>query len=73
MPRLFARLLVDEDGQDLIEYSLLAAFIGFAGLTVWQNVGVGIMNAYTGWDTGVQTLSSCTPDPISTGGGSLGC
>ena len=73
MPRVLARLFVDESGQDLIEYALLSALIGVVGITVWQNIGVGIMNAYNGWDTGVQTLSNCTPDPVSTGGGTTGC
>ena len=66
--RLFSRLLIDEDGQDLIEYALLAAFIGTVGVLAWQSIGVGIFEAYGGWDTGVQGLSGCTPDP---GGG--GC
>lgn len=63
--RAFVR---DEAGQDVIEYGLLSAGIAIVGIVLWQNVGVGIFNAYTGWDTGVQALSSCTPDP---GGG--GC
>jgi len=66
--RMLARFVREEDGQDIIEYALLAAFIGVVGIVAWQNIGVGIKNAYLGWDTGVQNLSSCTPDP---GGG--GC
>lgn len=67
-PRLFLRLVRDDSGQDIIEYALLTALIGLVGILIWQNIGVGISNAYTGFDTGVQTLSICTPDP---GGG--GC
>jgi len=66
--QLLARFVREENGQDIIEYALLAAFIGTVGLLAWQDIGVGIQNAYLGWDTGVQNLSSCTPDP---GGG--GC
>jgi Flp pilus assembly pilin Flp len=65
---LISRFVVEDDGQDIIEYALLTAFIGVVGILTWQNIGAGIANAYTGWDTGIQTLSSCTPDP---GGG--GC
>lgn len=63
-----ARLVREEAGQDILEYALLGAFIGTVGILAWQNIGSGIYNAYTGWDTGIQSLSSCTPDP---GGG--GC
>jgi Flp pilus assembly pilin Flp len=66
--RLAARLIRDEAGQDVIEYALLGAFIGTVGIFAWQNIGAGIAAAYGGWDTGVQGISSCTPDP---GGG--GC
>ena len=68
MRLLITRLLREEDGQDMIEYALLAAFIGTVGILAWQSIGSGIENAYVGWDTGVQGLSTCTPDP---GGG--GC
>lgn len=66
--RLIIRLLHEDCGQDIIEYALLAAAIGTVGILAWQNIGVGIGNAYLGWDTGVQDLSSCTPDP-----GGAGC
>jgi Flp pilus assembly protein, pilin Flp len=65
---LFTRLLREEAGQDLIEYALLTALIGTVGILAWQNIGSGIGNAYSWWDTGIQDLSGCTPDP---GGG--GC
>jgi Flp pilus assembly pilin Flp len=68
MRRLIGRLVLEDCGQDIIEYALLAAFIGTVGIVLWVNIGVGIGNAYLGWDTGVQSLSACTPDP---GGG--GC
>jgi Flp pilus assembly pilin Flp len=68
-PRLIARLFRDDAGQDIIEYALLSALVGVVGILIWQNIGVGIRDAYTGWDTGVQTLSTCTPDPVAFGGG----
>jgi Flp pilus assembly pilin Flp len=64
MRQLMTRLLAEECGQDLIEYALLAAFIGTVGIVAWQSVGTGIGNAYVGWDSGVQGLSS-PPDPAS--------
>lgn len=71
MNRLLVRFLRESNGQDLIEYALLTSLIGIVGIFIWQNIGVGVFNAYTGWDTGVQGLSVCTPDPIAHGGG--GC
>jgi Flp pilus assembly pilin Flp len=68
MRRLIARFLREECGQDVIEYALLGAFIGIVGIVTWQSIGVGVANHYSGWDTGVQTLSKCTPDPVTRAG-----
>lgn len=65
---LVRRFVADDDGQDLIEYALLSAFIGVCCVLVWVNIRGAIGNVYGRWDTNVQNLSSCTPDP---GGG--GC
>jgi Flp pilus assembly pilin Flp len=65
---MLVRFLLDESGQDVIEYALLTAFIGFAGMFVWTNIMTTIGTKYSGWDTGVQNLSACTPDP-----GGAGC
>ncbi|MGH9172893.1 MAG: Flp family type IVb pilin [Vicinamibacterales bacterium] len=65
---LILRFVCDDAGQDVIEYGLLSSGIALVGVLLWQTIGTGIFNAYTGWDTGVQGLSACTPDP---GGG--GC
>ena len=67
MSRLLERLLREDTGQDVIEYALLSAFIGVIGVLAWQNVGSRLGTLYVGWDTGVQDLSSCTPDPGGTG------
>jgi len=67
---LVLRFVRDENGQDLIEYALLAAFIGAIGALAWQGVRAGLGTGYGRWDSGTQSLSSCTPDP---GGGSVGC
>ena len=68
MTRLLKRLIVEETAQDILEYALLGAFIGTVGILAWQSIGTGVANAYLGWDTGVQNLSKCTPDP-----GGAGC
>lgn len=68
MHLLFGRLLREEAGQDLLEYALLATFIGLVGILTWQAIGSDVAAKYAGWDGGIQTLSSCTPDP-----GGAGC
>ena len=62
------RFFRQDDGQDLIEYALLSAFIGICAVAAWMNVPQAIASAYGNWDSSVQNLSSCTPNP---GGG--GC
>ncbi len=62
------RLLVDDTGQDLIEYALLAGLIGTVSVLVWQVIGAGIGSGYIGWDSQVQSLSITPPEP--SGGGS---
>jgi pilus assembly protein Flp/PilA len=68
MSSLLRTFIVDDRGQDLIEYALLSAFIGLCAVVAWSSIPPGIATAYLSWDTSVQNLSSCTPDP---GGG--GC
>ena len=65
--QLLWRLVADDDGQDLIEYGLLSAFIGICAAAP-ANIPPHIAAAYTNWDTTVQNLSACTPDP---GGGGV--
>jgi hypothetical protein len=36
---------------------------------IWQALVVTVGNVYGAADAGVQLKSSCTPDPISAGGG----
>ena len=68
MRTMLRRFLRDENGQDVIEYALLSAFIGVCAVAAWINIPPHIKSAYENWDAGVQNISSCTPDP---GGG--GC
>jgi len=62
------QFLLDDSGQDLIEYGLLTALIGLVGVLAWTNIRAGIGIKYSGWGTGVQNVSQCTPDPIALGG-----
>jgi Flp pilus assembly pilin Flp len=63
------RFWSDESGQDIVEYALLGALIGIASILTWQALVVTIANVYGAADAGVQATSSCTPNPISAGGG----
>jgi Flp pilus assembly pilin Flp len=66
--RLVRRFLRDTFGQDVIEYALLAAFIGCLGAAAWAGVKTGIGTGYGNWDSCSQQLAQCTPDPSSSGG-----
>ena len=47
MKNMLRRLLTDTEGQDLIEYALLAALIALAAITAMTNLG-GAINAKFG-------------------------
>ncbi len=51
-----ARLVVDDGGQDLIEYALLTAFIGLAGAAAFELVATSMSAAYSAWGTGINNL-----------------
>jgi Flp pilus assembly pilin Flp len=63
------RFRSDESGQDIVEYALLGALVGIASILIWQALVVTVGNVYGAADANVQIRSSCTPDPISAGGG----
>jgi Flp pilus assembly pilin Flp len=65
--QLLRHLAVEADGQDLIEYALLTAFIGFAGAAAWIVMQTGLGNAYSGFNDAVWDLWA-PDDPL--GGGS---
>lgn len=50
---LFANLIRDESGQDLIEYALLAGFISLVAVVAITNVGAGVNTVYGNVDTQV--------------------
>lgn len=53
---LLSRLLFDDQAQDLIEYALLSAGLGFAGLATWPAIQTAIGVTYGTLDTATQNL-----------------
>jgi Flp pilus assembly pilin Flp len=60
---LFRSLLEDERGQDLIEYALLSATIGLAGIAVFNTLGGAMLTAYTNWNTATPAIADM-PEPV---------
>ena len=47
MKNLFNRFVREEEGQDIIEYCLLAAFISISGYLIMQSIGQNVNSVYT--------------------------
>jgi hypothetical protein len=60
---LLGRLVVDDAGQDLIEYALLSGFFGLAGFVLFLNLGGRMGAVYNGWVNAVHLASGETPPP----------
>lgn len=56
MKNLFARFVREEDGQDLIEYALLAGFISLVAVVAITNVGTGVNKVYNNINTQVASI-----------------
>ena len=56
MPRPLSRWLAEDDGQDLLEYVVLAATIALIGVVVMNNFDDVINAVYTSWDGGTQAI-----------------
>ena len=56
MKRLLAQLLRQDDGQDLIEYALLAAFISLIATAAITAIGVRVNSWYVGYADTVNTI-----------------
>jgi Flp pilus assembly pilin Flp len=52
----------EADGQDVIEYGLLSAFIGIVTIAVWIGIQGNLQAAYIDYDTDVQNLWE-SPNP----------
>ena len=56
MRNVIAHLVLDDTGQDLIEYALLAAFIGLAGVGLFDLIAANMNASYSSWNSGVNRL-----------------
>jgi pilus assembly protein Flp/PilA len=56
MHQMMARLFREEDGQDLIEYALLAGFISLVAIAAVTLVGEGVNNVFGGVKAKVDTI-----------------
>jgi pilus assembly protein Flp/PilA len=61
MKSVVNRFVRDDNGQDLIEYALLAGFISLVAVVAITNVGTGVNAVYTNIDSQVKTI------PVGTG------
>ena len=59
--RLLRRLLLDDSGQDLIEYGLLASIIAIAGVLVFPQIKTAMNLRFAEWGTQVNNLSAPNP------------
>jgi Flp pilus assembly pilin Flp len=59
---LLRRFIADEDGQDLMEYVLLCAFVALTGILVWQGIVTLLGERYVEYNTQVQDIWA-SPDP----------
>ena len=57
---LFIGFVADDSGQDIIEYGLLAATIGVAGILVLPEIGDAMGAAYSAW--GADSYEIWCPD-----------
>ncbi len=57
MKKFLIRLTVEEDGQDLIEYALLAGFIALSSTAMITAIGTGVNVVYTAVNTDVAAAS----------------
>jgi Flp pilus assembly pilin Flp len=61
---LWHRLLTSEDGQDIVEYALLASFLGFAAMVGAEALRLAMNTTYASWDAAAQSDALVeVPDP----------
>ena len=61
---ILRRWLTEENGQDILEYALLASFLGFSAVVGIQVIGSAMNTAYTAWDSTAQSDALVeVPDP----------
>jgi pilus assembly protein Flp/PilA len=60
MKNLFSKFVREENGQDLIEYALLAGFISLVAVVAITNVGTGVNAVYNNIDGQVKKIPAGT-------------
>jgi Flp pilus assembly pilin Flp len=60
MRRLVLRAVREEDGQDLIEYAMLAGFISLIAITAITGIGSQVNSWYEGYANTVATIPGAT-------------
>lgn len=61
-----AGVIADDGGQDLIEYALLTAIIGIAGLLALSALSTNMESKYKSRDAAVQNVwQPCPPQPAA--------
>lgn len=60
-----AQFVVDDRGQDLIEYALLSGLVGTAGLLILPEIANQMNNTYTHW---VAAVNDASGEPCPPGG-----
>jgi pilus assembly protein Flp/PilA len=60
MKSLFNRFVREDQGQDLIEYALLAGFISLVAVLAITNVGTGVNAVYNNIDGQVKAIPGGT-------------
>ena len=62
--RAIIHVVLDDRGQDLVEYALLSGIVGLAGILVFPVIAGKMGAAYTTWQSGAQTAwEPCAPAP----------
>jgi Flp pilus assembly pilin Flp len=61
MKNLLVRFIREEEGQDIIEYALLAAFISIVAYTLLVGIGGDVQNIYTGVQTATSNAATSVP------------
>jgi Flp pilus assembly pilin Flp len=61
MTQMMRRLILDDEGQDLVEYALLTGFVALATLAGVNALGTAINQAYAIWDANQQAIYQPPP------------
>ena len=58
MKNLLARFMREDEGQDIIEYALLAGFVSIAAYVLLSNIGANVNTIYTGVNSATSSAAS---------------